>query len=69
MPILRIHPRYLIDPSASLAVDLAIAQQGGGFGGGPLPQAGGWLDQAASTMHAILIVSNAMARIREHKFF
>lgn len=62
------HPMHLVDAEVLIAVELAHALEGGGLGGGgPLPEPGGYLDQAAATMASLAQLSGAFAKIREHK--
>ena len=63
--VLRVNPRYLVEPDALAFLDVWFAYRGGGMGRGPLPDAGGYLDQAAWTMDAFRIcfaVASAVER-------
>jgi hypothetical protein len=67
---LRVHPLHLIEPVDLLLVDLWRRCRGGepgpfgGGGPGPLPEAGGVLDQAVCTMESLAVIEAAYQAVR-----
>ncbi|HSF93784.1 MAG TPA: hypothetical protein VLA52_02075 [Thermohalobaculum sp.] len=64
---LRVHPAHVIDDEDLLLLELWRAGDGGLMGGGPLPEAGGLLDQAAATLASLAVLGATAAKLREHK--
>ena len=64
---LRVHPVHLVDDECRLLWRLYQEYRGGGFGGGPLPEPGGSLHQAAKTMDAFDLMAKVEADLRPNK--
>ncbi len=64
-PELRIHPLHLLDEEDFVLLQLWRASQGGLSGPGPLPEAGGLLDQPACVMACFDVMSAAEAAIKK----
>jgi hypothetical protein len=61
-----VHPCHIIDHVDQLVFELA-AVMSGGMSVGPLPSAGGYLDQPSATMASITIMSSAQYKAREYR--
>lgn len=61
--LLRVHPSHLVGDEALLALQLWRLWQGGLAGGGPLPEAGGSLEQPSALIAAFQIMSAAEAAL------
>ena len=59
---LSVHPRHLIDEDLGPMMTLWAAWRGG-MGAGPLPEAGGLLNQAACTMASLAVALAADAAL------
>ncbi len=62
-----VHPLSVLDGEDLLLIELHRTRQGGMGGEGPLPEAGGYLDQAACTMASLALMGAAQAALRKTK--